>query len=282
MLPQHITVKVQDALKSRIVATTSVSGGCIAQSYRIDLQCGKKFFLKTHPSQDFAKEANGLNEIKKSGAIAVPEVILYEKNFLLLEWIESGHKPADFFKKFAMDFAQLHRYTNNHFGFYEDNYIGSMPQKNIYDTQSWSDFYHNKRLLFQMKAAEKNGYVTTQLTQAFVNLEKKLPQLMEGSENVASLLHGDLWAGNYMVGKNGEAVLIDPAVYYGNREADLAMTMLFGGFSREFYEQYNKSYPLAPNYEKRIDLYKLYHVLNHMNLFGTSYRSQAINIMENL
>ena len=282
MLPREITGKVEEHIKSKIVTATSLSGGCIAQSYRLDLQCGKTLFVKTHPTQDFTKEANGLNELRKACAVAVPRVVLHAKNFLLLEWIASGRKSTHFFKDFAVKFAQLHRYTSERFGFYEDNYIGSMPQKNTPLMENWSEFYHQHRLLFQIKVAEKKGYTTARLTQAFTAMEKKLPRLMAGSENTASLLHGDLWSGNYMVGENGEAVVIDPAVYYGNREADLAMTMLFGGFPGEFYEEYHKEYPFAPNYEKRIDLYKLYHILNHMNLFGVSYRNQALHMMENL
>ncbi|WP_372370364.1 fructosamine kinase family protein [Candidatus Uabimicrobium sp. HlEnr_7] len=261
---------------------TRLNGGCIASSYRLDLENKQTIFIKTHSTQDFNKEANGLRELKKANSIAVPDILICRKNFLALEWIESGRKPKNFFKHFAEELAQLHRYTSDNFGFYEDNYIGSMTQENIYDTKNWQDFYYHKRLLFQIKIAEKNGYATREFSKAFLSVEKKLVTLMEGSENIPSLLHGDLWSGNYMIGNKGQAVIIDPAVYYGNREADLAMTMLFGGFPMLFYEEYNKAFPLANGYEKRIDLYKLYHILNHMNLFGISYRSQAITMMNNL
>jgi fructosamine-3-kinase len=145
---------------------------------------------------------------------------------------------------------------------------------------NWLTFYFDKRLLTQFKLAEKNGYVDDQFSSLFKNLENKLPNILAGSEEPPSLIHGDLWQGNFLISPSGEPVLIDPAVYYGHREAELAMTKLFGGFPESFYNAYKLAYPLKPGYEYREGIYSLYHVLNHLNLFGSGYKSQAISLMK--
>ncbi|NWF49767.1 MAG: fructosamine kinase family protein, partial [Ignavibacteriaceae bacterium] len=160
---------------------------------------------------------------------------------------------------------------------------GSNPQINIPDEKeklNWTLFYFNKRILFQLQLAERFGNATEELRKAISKLEDKIEDIIKGSEEKPSLLHGDLWSGNYMVDENGNAVLIDPAVYYGHREADLGMTKLFGGFSSEFYRAYNETYPLEDGYEYRENIYKLYHVLNHLNLFGGGYYSQALSLIK--
>ncbi len=175
----------------------------------------------------------------------------------------------------------MHRTTSSNFGFYEDNYIGSNIQKNINnDNSNWIDFYFNNRILFQYKLAEKNGYATEEFKSNIKKIESSISKILGGSEEHPSLLHGDLWSGNFMVDENGDACLIDPAVYYGHREADLAMTKLFGGFNSEFYISYNDEWKLKEGYQYRENIYKLYHVLNHLNLFGMGYYSQAINLMK--
>jgi fructosamine-3-kinase len=177
----------------------------------------------------------------------------------------------------------MHRYTSECFGFYEDNFIGATPQLNIpdnFESSDWTLFYLNKRLLFQFHLAERNGYTDENFRRLFSNLEKRLPEILKGSEEPPALLHGDLWSGNFMVNKAGNATLIDPAVYYGHREAELAMTKLFGGFSSSFYSAYNKTYPLKSGWEFREEVYTLYHVLNHLNLFGAGYKNQAFMLMK--
>lgn len=144
----------------------------------------------------------------------------------------------------------------------------------------WATFYFHKRLLFQYQLAEKRGYSTSRLTKGFARLESMIENILAGSEEPPSLLHGDLWSGNYMCDEEGNAVLIDPAVYYGHREAELAMTRLFGGFPPAFYEGYNQTYPLPEDWEYRENIYKLYHILNHLNLFGKSYLSEAEFLLE--
>jgi len=205
------------------------------------------------------------------------------KEFLLTEFISSGIKKKNFFGEFGKNFAKLHKFTSESFGFYENNYIGSNPQINIPDENqktSWINFYFNKRILYQVQLAEKLGNSTSDLRKLVARLEEKIEEILGSSEEQPSLLHGDLWGGNYMVDKNGSAVIIDPAVYYGHREADLGMTRLFGGFSPEFYESYNETFPLKEGSDYRENIYKLYHVLNHLNLFGGSYYSQAISLIK--
>ncbi len=271
--------KIEAILNDKIVTSYSIGGGCIADSRLLKTASGKNYFLKSGCTDGLLlKEANGLHELAKTQAIRVPNVIAVETDFLLLEYIESGLKKCDFFEDFGRKFAQLHRYRADTFGFYEDNFIGATPQPNIpskNEAINWTTFYFNKRLLFQYKLAEKNGYASPKLHKGFQLLENKIEQILAGSEEPPSLLHGDLWGGNYICDENGEAVLIDPAVYYGHREADLAMTKLFGGFTTEFYNAYNNAFLLPDGYGYRENIYLLYHVMNHLNFFGTGYLRQA-------
>jgi protein-ribulosamine 3-kinase len=179
-------------------------------------------------------------------------------------------------------FAELHRYRGKKFGFFEDNLLGDSPQSNKPSkegSQNWAVFYAENRLEFQTNLAVKKGYATPELTNLMENLIKKFSDLISGTEEEPSLLHGDLWSGNYLIDGRGIPWLIDPAVYYGHREADMAMTSLFGGFSNAFYSAYKSAYPIAPGYAEREPLYQLYHLLNHLNLFGTGYYDQVISIL---
>jgi len=284
-LSTTIRNKIEEKSGTKIKSVSSVSGGCISSAYRITDENGNNYFLKCNPSPKdlFIKESNGLTELKKADLIRVPEVIDSNEEFLLTEFIASGSRSKNFFENFGRSFAQLHKYTGKKFGFYENNYIGSNPQLNMPDESEendWVAFYFNKRILFQFKLAEKNGYAKKELIEGISFLEKNIHKIIGDSLEPPSLLHGDLWGGNYIIDENGNACLIDPAVYYGNREADLAMTKLFGGFSNEFYISYNDSYPLKEGYEYRENLYKLYHVLNHLNIFGTSYYSHVISLIK--
>ena len=278
---------IESILNEKVISSTSVGGGCIADSRKITSESGREFFLKTGNAGNhiFRSEANGLKELAKAQCIRVPQVIAVEDNFLLLEYIPQTVRSKHFFEEFGQNLASLHRFQSDKFGFYEDNYIGATPQLNIpskEEEKDWIAFYFNKRLLYQYKLAEKNGYVTPRMKNSFSKLESKIDFILKGSEESPCLLHGDLWGGNYLCDENGKAVLIDPAVYYGNREADLAMTKLFGGFSTAFYESYHCEYPLPAGWEYRENIYKLYHVLNHLNLFGTGYLFEAGQILEEL
>ena len=267
-----------------IRVSSSVGGGSIANSQIIETKSGKKFFLKTGFNNSiFINEANGLIELQKANCITIPKIIAADNQFLLLEMISPGSRVGDFWKVFGEQFALLHQYTSDSFGFYENNFIGATPQNNIAEgneKSSWTEFYLNKRLLFQFNLAEENGYANKELIHTFSVVENKIEKILEGSEEPPALLHGDLWSGNFLTGSQGEPVLIDPAVYYGHREADLAMTYLFGGFSDEFYKSYQNYYQLKEGWEYRINIYKLYHVLNHLNLCGMGYYSQAISLMK--
>jgi protein-ribulosamine 3-kinase len=283
---EKIKARIEEKLGSKIKSFSSLSGGCISDAFKVTTIDGLNYFLKYNPltSNDmFIKEANGLKELAKTNAIRIPEVLSFDEDYILLEYLATGSRKKNFFEDFGRSFAEMHKYTSSEFGFYEDNYIGSNPQKNIPDENEkndWVRFYFNKRILFQLQLAEKLGNSTDTLRKGISKLEDKIEDIIGGSKEKPSLLHGDLWGGNYMVDENGNAVLIDPAVYYGHREADLGMTKLFGGFSSEFYRAYNETFPLEDGYEYRENIYKLYHVLNHLNLFGGGYYSQTISLIK--
>ncbi len=283
-LNKTIKNKIEESIGAKIKSFSSLSGGCISDAYKVTDEKENNYFLKLNPSPKnlFIKESNGLKELKKAGAIRIPEVKVCSEEFLLTEFISTGNRSKNFFEDFGRMFAELHKFTGKKFGFYEDNYIGSNPQINYADESEendWIVFYFNKRILYQYKLAEKNGYASKELREGISSLEKNIHKIIGNSVESPALLHGDLWSGNYLSDENGNACLIDPAVYYGNREADLAMTKLFGGFSIEFYSSYNNSYPLNEDYEYRENIYKLYHVLNHLNLFGMGYYSQVISLI---
>nr|WP_321408307.1 fructosamine kinase family protein [uncultured Carboxylicivirga sp.] len=275
--------RIEDILDTTIVHHQMVGGGCIAKTQVIKTEGGDQFFLKSGFSNTmFRNEANGLRELSKANCIRIPKVIVVDDDFLLLENIETGIKNGNFFTEFGQAFAQLHQYTSTSYGFYEDNYIGATPQENLpslTESNNWTEFYFNKRLKFQFLLAEKNGFSDAEFRRLFNGIERQIYQILDGSEEPPTLLHGDLWGGNYMVDNQNKAVLIDPAVYYGHREADLAMTKLFGGFGPQFYQSYQQTYPLKEGYEYRQNIYLLYHVLNHLNLFGSSYKSQSEQLM---
>lgn len=286
MLTDKTKNKIESQLGKKIRNITPLSGGCISNAYKAECTDNSSFFLKYNSQSHndmFRKEANGLIELKKADAIRIPEVIYFDSELIITELIISSTGKNDFLTDFGVKFANLHKFTSDHYGFYEDNYIGSNPQINIpaeAEKDDWIKFYFNKRILFQLRLAEKNGYATEELRKGISKLENKIEDILSGFDDLKSLLHGDLWGGNYMIDENGEACLIDPAVYYGNREADLAMTKLFGGFSSEFYHAYNKTLPLPEGYDYRENIYKLYHVLNHLNLFGGGYYSQAMSLIK--
>lgn len=280
----EIQIQIEEFLHEKVISVQSIGGGCIAQSVVIQTQSHKKYFLKTHSgaSDMFLKEANGLKELARANIIRVPSVILVTSEFLLLEHIVSGIKRPDFFKTFGILLAALHTSTSDSFGFFEDNYIGATPQLNLAvekEKQHWPTFYLNKRLLPQLRLAEKNGYATSEFSSRMSLLESKVESILQGSEEAPALLHGDLWGGNFMCDEEGHPVLIDPAVYYGHREAELAMTRMFGGFSEDFYLAYDKKYPLKEGWQYRQAIYLLYHQLNHLNLFGRGYYAGCIEIL---
>ncbi|MDR1861255.1 MAG: fructosamine kinase family protein [Bacteroidales bacterium] len=254
-----------------------------AQSGRVVAESGAAYFLKCGSvSAAYRCEANGLAALAASGEIRVAEVVAVGDSYLLTRYVETSPATPEFFARFGRELARLHRHTASQFGFYEDNFIGATPQLNIPDAteqHEWSAFYFNKRLLFQFRLAEKNGYADAEFKLLTVAIQKNIRRILNHAPEPPSLMHGDLWRGNFLCDTDGRAVLIDPAVYYGHREADLAMTRLFGGFPLTFYEAYHSEYPMRPASEYRDGIYRLYHILNHLNIFGTSYLYEAKELM---
>lgn len=278
---ERINNKLENILNEKVKYTNSIGGGCIADSLKVETDSGKLFFVKHYEKPDIHRtEANGLLELKKANVIVVPSVIYFDDDILVLEYIEEGKRGVNFSEIFGKQIAMLHKYNSDKFGFIEDNYCGATVQKNTPLSDNWVDFYFINRLLFQYKLAEKNNYVTSELKNAFVKLEKRIRNILDSSTEKPSLLHGDLWGGNYLVDKKGNPCLIDPAVYYGNREADLAMTKIFGGFNSEFYKSYQIEYPLQEGWQYRENIYKLYHIFNHLNLFGMTYYNQVLFLIK--
>ena len=281
-----IKYKIESVIADKIISQKPVSGGCINDAETVTTQSGRTFFIKTNCNSlkdMFIREANGLRELAKANIIRVPKVLYADEDFLIIENILPQNRNKLFWEIFGRNFARLHNFKSNSYGFYEDNYIGSTPQLNIVsrtESLDWTEFYFNKRLLYQYNLAEKNDYAGEELRRAFSQLENKIYLVLKDSNAIPSLLHGDLWSGNYITDETGNACLIDPAVYYGHREADLAMTKLFGGFDNRFYSAYNEEYPLDSGYEYRENIYKLYHVLNHLNLFGPGYYQQALSLIK--
>ena len=259
-----------------------VGGGCIAQARIATFADGYRVFIKTAEGLPgmFACEAEGLSALAAADAIRIPEVLLVGDGELVLEAIVSGPKRPDFFEAFGRQFARLHGHQGPYFGFASDNFIGSTAQPNtpVGEGDDWAGFFLERRLRFQAEMAEENGH-GSELRSLLENGENRIAELLAAAPEPPGLLHGDLWGGNYMVDDQGKPCLIDPAVHYGHREADLAMTRLFGGFTPAFYSAYEEAWPLEPVHADRLPLYQLYHLLNHLNLFGSAYYSQCRQIL---
>jgi len=274
MPSENLRATLESELNLKITSFIPIGGGSINQSFQLQLKNQPPLFLKTHthPPNDFYQaEALGLCELKKANSFRIPEVILHSTHFLVLEWIESANKTSNFYQTAGKLLAKQHQLQSElGFGFSQSNFIGLTPQENTW-THGWITFWKNRRLGPQIRKAA--SHLDTEMRSAFHELYKKIPDLLgDSAEEPPVLLHGDLWGGNHICDSSRSPCLIDPAVYYGNREADLAMTTLFSGYPREFHESYEKSLPLKAGFwEKRIYLYQLYHLLNHLNLFGASY-----------
>ncbi len=227
----------------------------------------------------FAAEAAGLAELAAADAVHVPHPVCYGTcegtSYLICEWLHCGSAAADLLsaERFGQQLAALHKHTSEQYGWSRDNTIGATLQENTRDSD-WCAFWRERRLGFQLELAARNGF-TGRLQSSGAQLMDNLHVLLAGHKPQASLLHGDLWGGNWAADEQGMPVIFDPAVYYGDREADLAMTELFGGFPAEFYKAYNEIWPLDVAYPVRKTLYNLYHILNHANLFGGAYIAQA-------
>lgn len=261
-----------------------IGGGCINNTYRLSLGPKKEYFVKLNGSagqQLFSAEAEGLNEIARTHSLRTPTPICHglveDQAFLAMEYVPLRIRGDQ--ATAGAQLAQLHRNTQPAFGWHRDNHIGSTPQVNRMETD-WSTFWKERRLAPQLSLAKHNGFEGV-LQERGAELSEHLAKLLNHTPT-ASLLHGDLWSGNLAYDGRGQPVIYDPAVYYGDREADLAMTELFGGFSDRFYGAYKESWPLADGYNTRKQLYNLYHLLNHLNLFGSGYLGQAETLIDRL
>lgn len=264
----------------------SMGGGCINATFRLS-GGGRRFFVKLNAPDKaamFEAEAEGLLELGASESIRLPEPICRgmagNASFLVLEYIEMASCGAACCERLGQRLARLHRHTGNSHGWWRDNTIGSTPQINAWNTD-WAAFWSEQRLGFQLALAGRNG-LSGRLLDKGEQLLDALPLFFSAYAPRASLLHGDLWGGNIGATPEGEPVIFDPAVYYGDRETDLAMTELFGGFSPRFHAAYREDFPPDPGYATRKTLYNLYHILNHANLFGGGYAIQAEGMIDRL
>ena len=274
---------LENRFGTQLADAVPVSGGDINAAYRLTLTDGTCIFMKANRTASpafFQAEADGLAAIRDTGAIGVPAVIAAGNDerygsFLLLEWIEPAPQKRDFWETFGRSLARMHLADADRFGWVRDNYIGSTPQINT-PIESWITFFRDCRLAPQFKRALH--WFDADMRKCITRLLDHLGDWLVEPPR-PSLLHGDLWSGNFITGSDGQAWLIDPAVYVGHAEADLAMTELFGGFHPRFYAAYQEVNPLQAGYDERRDLYNLYHLLNHLNLFGAGYLSSVERIV---
>ena len=261
-----------------------VSGGCINQGYAVSGN-GLIYFVKINQANQeamFAAEALGLKQIHATKTIRVPEPICWgiadKSSYLVLEWLEFGGGNSQSWEKMGQNLAHLHQVSlSDRFGWHCNNTIGSTPQINTI-SNNWADFFAHQRIGYQLRLAKERGGNFPDEDQVIPAISEILSQ----HQPHPSLVHGDLWSGNAAITVDGEPVILDPATYWGDREVDLAMTELFGGFPAAFYRGYNDVFPLDAGYQKRKTLYNLYHILNHFNLFGGGYASQANRMLQEI
>lgn len=263
-----------------------IHGGCINESFRWESASGPLFVKLAAGSQRsmLEAEAEGLRELASADAVRVPRALAVGTApghaWLALEWLDFGTSSASSQSALGRELARQHRKESDRFGWKVDNTIGSTPQLNAWSAD-WPTFFRERRLRYQLDLARRNGH-GGRLQDRGAELLDRMHAFFASHSPTPSLLHGDLWGGNAGVDASGAPVIFDPAVYYGDREADLAMTRLFGGFSARFYDAYHTEWPLADDASERVDLYNLYHILNHLNLFGAGYLSQAQGLIERL
>lgn len=270
-----ILQKIASQNNLKLVESKPLSGGDINDVSLLKCKEGN-FVVKRNDVSKFprmfAAEAKGLKLLSESSNFKIPKVIgagkIENSSYLLLEYISSGQPNSNFSELFAQKLSSLHKTTQKEFGLDHDNYIGSLPQKNDC-RDSASDFYITQRLEPQFKMASERGFEFNNLKQFYKNVSEEIPN------EPPSLIHGDLWSGNYMVSEKEQPVLIDPAVAFAPREMDLAMMKLFGGFSDEIFNIYNSAFPLKSGWKERISLWQLYYLLVHLNLFGLGYLSRV-------
>lgn len=267
-------------------SASPVGGGSIHSAWRLDDGI-RRFFVKTNgiaAAPLFAAEARGLQALSGAGVVSTPTFITRGQTetaaFLVLDYLELAALDRDGGARLGTALAQLHRSRSDSFGWVDDNFIGATPQHNA-SHPSWPHFFGEHRLRPQLQLALRNGMDKALVAKGDAIIER-IGGLFIDYQPTASLLHGDLWSGNAAQCADGTAVIFDPACYYGDRETDIAMAELFGGFPGSFYAAYRAAWPLDPGYEVRKPLYNLYHILNHYNLFGGAYLGQAQRMIEGL
>jgi fructosamine-3-kinase len=266
---------------------TPLSGGSINETTLLDTTAGT-FVLKSHrraPARMFQAEADGLDALRSNATtLKIPRVIAVGPDapgawsFLVLEYLPASRRREDFDDALGLGLAELHRASADQFGFAADNYCGATPQLNPW-THRWVDFYGESRLAYQVRRATDTGLVSRDDHRRIETLINRLGEWIDEPANGPSLIHGDLWSGNLHADRDGRPALIDPAAYYAHREAELGMMTLFGGFSPRVFAVYEAAFPLQPGWRDRNGLYQLYHLLNHLNLFGGGYHSQVMNLV---
>jgi fructosamine-3-kinase len=261
-----------------------VGGGCINEASHIRYG-DTDYFVKLNSARQadmFAAEAAGLAALRQCKALRIPAPVCHgsdaQSAWLVLEYLPLGGRGNA--QALGEGLAAMHRVTRDRYGWERDNTIGSTPQQNT-PGDDWTEFWRERRLRFQLELAARHGHGGRLQARGELLLDS-LAQLFDGYTPAASLLHGDLWSGNHAYTQAGEPAIFDPAVYYGDRETDLAMTELFGGFGAGFYGAYENAWPLDPGYRTRKTLYNLYHILNHLNLFGGGYLGQAQGMIDRL
>ncbi|XTZ20502.1 MAG: fructosamine kinase family protein [cyanobacterium endosymbiont of Rhopalodia fuxianensis] len=281
-IAQHISQATQEEFQ--IKNRRSVNGGCINQCYSL-IGDNITYFVKINQASQvkmFAAEALGLKQISNTKTIRVPQVICWgiaeKTSYIVLEWIKFYQGTNQSWEEMGRKLGTMHRHQGAaQFGWKQNNTIGSISQINIW-TDSWADFFAEYRVGYQLKLAKRREENFSDCTQVV----EMVRELLADRKPQPSLVHGDLWAGNVAVTQEGEPVILDPAIYYGDHEVDLAMTELFGGFSSRFYRGYNEVFPLEKGYQKRKTIYNLYHILNHFNSFGSGYRSQVDRMIQTI
>ncbi|RYY31448.1 MAG: ketosamine-3-kinase [Chitinophagaceae bacterium] len=285
-ITRQITEQLSLVLQSevKIESWRSLSGGSINQVYELITDKGSRYCCKLnllHGYVDmFEAEAEGLELIRRLVVIRVPKVVAAFKTethqVLLLEWIEAGTRSAGFWERFGKQLSQLHQAKGESFGLSRSNYMGALPQSNL-NSGDWNHFFYHQRIIPQVERALEKRLLTPDQAALFERLRVVLPDLFPDA--VPRLVHGDLWSGNFLCDEDEQPVLIDPAVYYGHPAVDLAMTTLFGGFHKSFYESYNHFSPLPANHRQQWDCCNLYPLLVHLNLFGKSYLGDILSFL---
>jgi len=263
---------VGEALGSAVRRRTPLGGGDINAAFSVDLEDERRVFVKTNAGADpsmFAVEARGLAWLAEAKALRIPEVLAVGADFLALELLVPSGRVKDFDERLGRGLAALHRTGAPAFGLDHDNFIGRLPQSNA-EANGWAEFYQRERLEAQLRMAVDGGHASAGMRRGFEDLFGVLADRV-GPDERPSRLHGDLWGGNFHVDEGGEPCLIDPAVYGGHREVDLAMMRLFGGFGPQVFAAYHEAHPLAAGWEARVPLYQLYPLMVHVNLFGGGY-----------